>query len=143
MTGINHILTGTVIALTVKEPLLAAPLAFFSHFILDATPHFGGTPAYEYGHKWFPFIMLADGILCVSAITFACLMAPQLAGLIMLCALCAILPDALLLHYYAHGRYKHAFHRIHLGMQWFERPPGAIVEAAYFIGISTILLALI
>jgi hypothetical protein len=36
-----HTLTGALIALSVRDPLLAAPLAFVSHFVLDSTPHFG------------------------------------------------------------------------------------------------------
>lgn len=36
-----HTLTGGLVALAVKDPLLAAPLAFTSHFVLDSTPHFG------------------------------------------------------------------------------------------------------
>ena len=36
-----HALTGALIALAVKDPALAAPLAFTSHFVLDSTPHFG------------------------------------------------------------------------------------------------------
>ena len=143
MTGLNHALTGTAIALAVQQPLLAAPLAFLSHFLLDITPHFGGTPVYEYGHKYFPYIMAADGIIAASAVFFLCWLVPSMATLILLCVLCAILPDVLLLTYYTQGRPNTWFHRIHLGMQWFERPPGLIVEAAYAILISTIIVALL
>lgn len=143
MTGLNHVLTGTAIALAVQQPLLAAPMAFFSHFVLDVIPHFGGTPAYEYGHKHFPFIMFSDGILSTAAVFTICALAPQHAGLILLCVLCAILPDVLLFHYYTHGRPNTWFHHTHLKIQWFERPPGAIVEASYAIFISTIITALL
>ena len=136
-------LTGTAIALAVKQPLLAAPLAFISHFFLDATPHFGGTPFYEYGHKWFPYIMATDGVISAGAVFFICSLVPSLATLILLCVLCAILPDVLLLHYYAHNRPQSWFHRLHLNIQWFERPPGAIVEASYLVFISTVITALI
>src|SRR3990167_2352233 len=44
MTATNHTLTGAVIALTLKNPALAVPLAFVSHFVLDAIPHFGVPP---------------------------------------------------------------------------------------------------
>jgi hypothetical protein len=143
MTGLNHVLTGTAIAIAVRQPLLAAPLAFLSHFLLDITPHFGGTPIYEYGHKYFPYIMAADGIISASAVFLICSLVPSLATLILLCTLCAILPDVLLFHYYTHGRPNTWFHRFHLGIQWFERPPGAIVEASYAIFISTVIAALI
>jgi len=36
-----HTLTGALIAMAVKDPALAAPLSFVSHFVLDSTPHFG------------------------------------------------------------------------------------------------------
>lgn len=41
MTGINHAITGAVIAAATQQPALALPLAFASHFVLDSLPHFG------------------------------------------------------------------------------------------------------
>lgn len=41
MTTSNHIFTGAIIALVVKQPQIALPLAFVSHFVLDALPHYG------------------------------------------------------------------------------------------------------
>jgi hypothetical protein len=41
MTATNHALAGAVVALIVKEPVLAVPLALASHFALDILPHFG------------------------------------------------------------------------------------------------------
>lgn len=143
MTGYNHALTGAAIALAVRQPLLAAPLAFLSHFALDVTPHFGGTPIYEYGHKLFPFIMVGDGVITTSVLFVICAFVPLQTALILLCALCAILPDVLLFTYYANGRPNTWFHRIHLTMQWFERPEGAMVEAAYALFITTAVVALI
>lgn len=40
MTLTNHLLTGAVLAKFLPLPL-AIPLAFASHFVLDAMPHFG------------------------------------------------------------------------------------------------------
>ncbi len=37
----NHVLTGAALALTIHNPVLAAPLALASHFALDSIPHFG------------------------------------------------------------------------------------------------------
>ncbi|HVI69239.1 MAG TPA: hypothetical protein VM581_02165 [Magnetospirillaceae bacterium] len=144
MTGLNHVLTGSAIALMVRQPLLAAPLAFLSHFVLDATPHFGGTPVYEFGqHRLFPYIMFADGIISISAVLFICNQAPELANVILLSSLCAMIPDVLLFTYYANGRPNTWFHRFHLGIQWFERPPGLLVEASYAVFISTVIAALL
>lgn len=36
---VPHTVVGVVIALLVKQPLLVLPLAFLSHFVLDAVPH--------------------------------------------------------------------------------------------------------
>lgn len=40
MTGLNHSITGAVIGKLLPLPI-AIPLAFASHFVLDAIPHFG------------------------------------------------------------------------------------------------------
>ena len=40
MTATNHALTGATIATLVRQPYLAIPLAFLSHFFCDALPHF-------------------------------------------------------------------------------------------------------
>ncbi len=42
MTATNHFLIGVSISLVVKQPLLALPLAFVSHLVADAMPHYGG-----------------------------------------------------------------------------------------------------
>ena len=41
MTITNHLLAGSLIGLTVAQPALAIALAFASHFVMDALPHFG------------------------------------------------------------------------------------------------------
>jgi hypothetical protein len=40
MTLTNHLLTGAAIAKLLPSPV-AIPIAFASHFVLDALPHFG------------------------------------------------------------------------------------------------------
>src|SRR5687767_11983718 len=100
MTGLNHVLTGSAIAIAIQQPLLVAPLAFLSHFILDSLPHFGGHPAYEYGHKHFYKIMITDGLLAIGAVITLMLAAPHLAVAIAVGAAFATLPDFLLLHHY-------------------------------------------
>lgn len=142
MTGFNHALTGAAIGLAVQQPLLVVPLALASHFMLDALPHFGGHPVYEWGHKHFTKVILFDALMCIAAVAIAIMLAPQLALAILLGVAFAMLPDLSLVHYYTHGKPKHWFHNFHLGIQWFERPPGLLVEAAYLLFISTTLFAL-
>jgi hypothetical protein len=142
MTGLNHMLTGTAIALAVRQPILAVPLAFLSHFILDAIPHFDH-PLYHYGSRYFVFIMASDAVISLSAVTIIMLLVPQMSGVIALGAFFAILPDFGWLYYYRHNRPQWWFFRFHSKIQWFERPPGALVEASYLIFISTVIVALI
>ncbi len=122
-----------------QQPLLAAPLAFFSHFLLDIIPHFGGTPIYEFGHKYFLYIMAGDALITINAITLICFLSPSLAAVIILCALCAVLPDIILFTYYTSGKPNTWFHKTHLKIQWYEHPPGAIVELSYAILMSTVI----
>lgn len=133
-------LTGTAIAVALREPLLVAPLALMSHFILDAIPHFDH-PLYQYGSRYFTLIMAADGVVSVGTVTLVMLALPHLAGVIALGALFAIMPDFLWLYYYTHGRPQWWFFRFHTKIQWYERPPGILVEASYLFFISTALLA--
>jgi hypothetical protein len=142
MIALNHMLTGTAIALAVKQPILVIPLAFLSHFVLDSTPHFGGMPFYQYGHRIFPYVMVADGLLSFAAIGTVVLLQPEFMFVIGLGAFFAILPDVFWLGHYM-LKWEHWFFRFHQKIQWFERPPGIIVEAAYLIFICTIITALI
>ena len=141
MTGLNHVLTGAAIALAVRQPALVAPLAFGSHFLLDAIPHFDH-PIYQYGSKYFTRIMLTDGIISVGAIAAIMLLVPQLASVVALGALAAILPDFFWLYYYTHGRPQWWFFRFHTKIQWFEQPQGALVEIAYLVFIITVIIAI-
>jgi hypothetical protein len=142
MIALNHALTGTAIAIAVKQPVLAIPLAFLSHFVLDAIPHFGDMPFYSYGHPLFRYVMAADGLLTVSSVGALMLFNPNLALVIGLGAFFAILPDVFWLGHYA-LKWKHWFFTFHQKIQWFERPPGIIVEAAYLVFISTVIAALL
>jgi hypothetical protein len=46
MTATAHALVSGAIAASVRNPSLALPLAFFSHFIMDAVPH------WDFGTNW-------------------------------------------------------------------------------------------
>lgn len=141
MTGLNHVLTGTAIALAVRQPWLVAPIALASHFVLDATPHFDHE-VYRYGSKFFAPIMITDGVLCVASVLAVMFAVPSLAAAIVVGAFFAILPDFFWLYYYTHGRPQWWFFRFHSKIQWFERPPGALVEISYAIFITTIIIAI-
>ncbi|HET9411834.1 MAG TPA: hypothetical protein VFO38_03240 [Candidatus Saccharimonadales bacterium] len=141
MIGLNHVLTGCAIAIAVKQPLLVAPSALLSHFLLDAIPHFDHTH-YRHGSKYFFKIMTADTILSVAATILVMWAIPQYAAVIALGAFFAILPDILWVYYYTHNRPAWWFFRFHSKIQWFERPEGAIVEVSYTFFIALVTIAL-
>lgn len=142
MIALNHALTGAAIAIAIKQPALVIPLAFLSHFVLDTIPHFGDMPFYSYGHPLFPYAMAADGLLTIGSVGALMAFNPDQALIIGLGAAFAILPDVFWLGHYS-LKWKHWFFRFHQKIQWYERPPGMIVEATYVFFISTVIAALL
>ncbi len=142
MTGLNHALTGAVIGIALQQPLLIIPVAILSHFILDVIPHFDHE-VYRYGGKYYSQIVTADGLVTIIAVATLMLAFPTLALAIALGVICAVAPDIPWQYYYTHGRPQNWYFRFHTKIQWFERPPGLLVEASYLIFIGTTLLALI
>ena len=41
MTTANHLVVGAIIGVAIKQPLVALPVAYGSHFVLDALPRYG------------------------------------------------------------------------------------------------------
>lgn len=142
MTGLNHALTGAAIGVAFRQPLLVVPLAILSHFILDMVPHFDHE-VYRYGGKYYRQIVATDGLITIAVIVGLMLTLPQLAFVMALGAFCAVLPDLPWQYYYTHGRPKNWYFNFHTKIQWFERPPGLLVEASYLVFIGASLLALI
>jgi hypothetical protein len=72
MMATSHAVSGAVIALAIREPVLALPLAFVSHFVLDSLPHIGLD---EYGgHSKKPAlflkILIIDSLLLTGLMIF-------------------------------------------------------------------------
>jgi hypothetical protein len=96
MTGFNHGLTGAVIAIAVKRPELAVPLAFLSHFVQDAIPH------WDYGVKpgsgklfdrRFNTFLITDLIFGLSIMAFVLGAFPDQYKVIWACMIAAASPD--------------------------------------------------
>jgi len=69
MIGFNHALAGIGIALSVRNPLLVAPIALISHFLLDIIPHFhhesfGNTLRRPYTRR-FKQVLLFDTVVTI------------------------------------------------------------------------------
>ena len=132
MIGLNHAGTGIIIALTVRRPEIALPLAFLSHFVLDMIPHSVVAPKRKY---MVPYL-IAEAI-GATILTIVCMVAfPELWFLIGLCAVLSYLPDFLWPLYYRTHLGSQPFFRqffaFHKKIQWSETYRGWLVDILYF-----------
>ncbi len=134
MIGLNHAGTGIIIALTVRRPELAIPLALVSHFILDMLPH---SRVAHRASVMAPYLITEA--IGATVLTVVCMMAfPSSAILIFACAIAAYAPDFLWPFRYGYGinlarvrGFEHFF-RFHKAIQWSETYRGWLVEVLYF-----------
>ena len=72
MLSIAHAVTGAFIAANLPCPWIFAPLAFFSHFVLDHVYHYDAGVAMRDGHwRLFTTAIVAGLDLCLAAILVA------------------------------------------------------------------------
>jgi hypothetical protein len=135
MTASNHVVTGAVIAAVIDKPIIALPLAFISHFVLDALPHFG----WEKRDRTFLFILAAD--MAIAASVLLSIMMLQLLNwpLLVAAGIIASSPDLLWLYYLVYDlkgtqKAKGPFARFASKIQWSETTWGIIMETAWFLG---------
>jgi hypothetical protein len=142
-------LAGSIIGLAISNPVLAVVLAFVSHFVMDALPHFGyaGRKGYaevlqhrlSYIVAWFTAGSTAVVILFLAwhGQWFAIF-----TGTI------AALPDSFGIYNWLahekHGRRAKGLLRIlhvefHRKIQWCERPWGSSLETAATLILGTVL----
>jgi hypothetical protein len=96
-----HVFIGAVIATKIPNPLVAIPLAFASHFVLEMVPHWNPhlnteTEKYGYPTKKSTIITAADSslaLICGSAIAYQALPNVGHAATILAACFASILPD--------------------------------------------------
>lgn len=148
MTTSNHVLAGTIIAVVVKQPALAIPLALISHFVMDALPHHGYDGAgysETFKHKSTYFIE-ALGIIGMIA-----LLSTGIYGwnLVLLTAIVAVSPDfEWPYRYFIYERKglppeSTILTRFHKKIQWCERSWALPIEIVFFIAGFALLVRLI
>lgn len=152
MRAINHALTGTLIGLTVGEPLIAVPAALASHFICDAIPHYDGlpqNPSMKTKQRWirskaFRRLLYADALVCMVLVLVLAIRRPEYWLLAAVCAFAAAAPDFLWLPRFLKRdgtpKAPTGFNKFAGWIQWFQRPIGAVVEIAWFIAAIILLL---
>lgn len=150
MTTLNHAVTGAVIAVAVKKPMLAVPLALISHYVCDIIPHFG---IHEHDHTLRNANRLFQVITAISiaSVLLLLIFTPFLRyqGVswitLMACIIAANLPDAVWIPNFIRevkrGQEKAlgAFNRFHQTIQWYEKPLGLSVEAIWLLSGSCVL----
>lgn len=145
MNTLNHLATGAVIALVVQKPAIALPLAFVSHFVADALPHFGFVEKGGYGqalkHR-LTYVSLAYDAVGI------CLLLVLISGqawYVLLSAFLAVSPDLMWVYRYVLFERKGLVPpnwkivQFHQKIQWFERPVGLVIE----ILLSIVLLLMV
>lgn len=140
MRAINHAMTGALIGLVSGEPVVAIPAALASHFVLDAIPHHGSKrpDPVALRSKWFAAALIADALLCGLLVLVLATDRPAYWQLAAVCAFVAASPDFLFIKRYARALSKQSanlprFVQWTRDIQWFQRPVGALVEAAWFV----------
>lgn len=146
MTATNHALTGAIIGLTISNPVVAIPLALLSHYVLDALPHYRPDVPEEqlYRSKGFALYLIAEASLCFLLVITLVATRPTDWLLASVCAFVAAAPDLFSIPIYRRirsGKKKsmNAYMKFASGIQWFEKPTGVVVEAAWLFGALVIL----
>ena len=94
MTGVNHGMTGAVIALTIKQPALAVPLSFISHYITDMFPHYGPPLSEVLGRK-FNIFHIVDFFFSLMLMAILGILFPSHIWIIWACMIAAAIPDGI------------------------------------------------
>jgi hypothetical protein len=131
MIGFNHAAVGGLIALALPLPL-AVPLAFASHFVLDALPHYGIEHDWRDSSKlwkWFGIVDFLAGWIVIGGLSLLLRRYD-----VFLCGLVAASPDFVWVWRIMRHRSfnlsdnKSRFSRWHKNIQQFERPWGIYIE---------------
>jgi len=92
VTGFNHGMNGAVIALAVRRPEIAVPLAFISHYAADFVPHYGHSHGKVLTRQFNQFLA-ADFIIALICMAILGVLFPHKLVLIWLCMVVAAVPD--------------------------------------------------
>ena len=147
MTATNHALSGALIGLVITQPAVALPLAFVSHFVLDALPHIGLD---EFGghlkaRKKFHKILYVDALFLT--LVFVVLLVLNAPWLVFACAIVAGSPDLVWAYRYVykekfgtlHESRKNRLNKFHASIQKSQTIKGIYVELPLAIILTIII----
>lgn len=149
MTVVSHLLTGSAIALVVHQPILAISLAYISHFVLDALPHFEVKASKNQSvferNKAKSFQVVAVGGAILTLIIFPLLLF-WLNGsvsfwVLISCLIASILPDLVWVPRFIREVITHKeksrgpISEFHVRIQKWDRPRGLAFELPWLVFI--------
>ncbi len=148
MRAINHALTGAILGSVVQHPS-AIPLAFASHFVLDALPHYGSRKE-NLGSTRYMLGLGADALLCFLLVVVLYRANGNGAWIAIACAFIATSPDFMWIPKFLRARRaeedilpSNFLVKFHTWIQWFQRPIGGVVEVAWFASACLVLVILL
>ena len=143
MTATSHALTGAFIATIIRQPLLAIPLSFLSHFVCDALPHLG--LKMKFGDKAMFRWLAIDGTLVVFFAVSLIMLNVENSALLAVCGFAAMSPDLFWLYHGLKGRSPESygpFTRFHAAIQKYESVPGLAVDVIWSLSAFLLILKL-
>jgi len=146
VTAPNHALTGALIGLTVSDPILAGSLAFLSHFVCDAIPHYdspaSGTTAQHKSSRFIGEQLIGGATLCLLLVIWLAASRPHHWLLAAVCAFLAASPDLFWIPRFVHELRtgtdrppRSWFLRFHAWVQWKTGPGLWWVETIWAAGL--------
>jgi membrane-bound metal-dependent hydrolase YbcI (DUF457 family) len=148
MTLTNHLLTGAALAKFMPLPI-AVPLAFASHFVLDALPHFGfkGMGNMEARRKHKKLLISVVSLDCILGILLSVWLIDAGHYKWLLVGAVAYSPDLLWVYRFTivekFGKLApnkgNRFTQFHSNIQKYERVWGGAVELVYAAGMFLII----
>ena len=140
MLATNHAFAGSIIGAILPLPV-AIPVAFASHFVMDALPHYGISHSKRNKHAVYRLIVFSDTFIALSYAAAATVLHKWNMEI---CGWVAWSPDLVWVVYYLthnrdlHIKPKNSFMRFHKSIQRYERPWGIVIDLAF----ATVLIPL-
>ena len=137
MTATNHVVTGALIATYLHNPWLVIPIAFASHFALDAIPHASFPATDNKEHLRFLMILAVDMAVAASILMSLLVLQPPNFVLLIACGVAAASPDLMWLYYIIIKKSREkekwpAIAKFHARIQK-ESPRFIVIEVVWFI----------
>lgn len=144
MTAPNHALTGAVIGLSISNPWLALPLAFLSHFVCDAIPHYDqpeqDTVTRLRSRRFLVEFLIVGATICLGIVLVLAAARPHHWLQAAIGAFLAASPDLFWIQRYLyirrHGidrKTSNLFLQFHSRIQWKTGPQLLWVEIVWFV----------